>query len=86
MRTKEREVLKKSAASHNDIIDFKAAKLVSDLNHATSTLDYVFDLNCVIRESKEALFTNHWIHVNAKGNALCADYVARILQERGLLG
>ncbi|MDE7173700.1 MAG: class I SAM-dependent methyltransferase [Helicobacter sp.] len=47
--------------------------------------DFVFDANDAIRESRECLFDSYWIHCNARGNALCAQYIAQKLYDLGLV-
>lgn len=48
-------------------------------------LAYVFDANDAIRESRECLFDSYWIHCNARGNELCAQYIAQKLHDLGLV-
>lgn len=87
MRAKEKEHLDKVAAYQNEIIDVLVPKLVEDLKREiqVNSYDFVFDLNEVIKDSKESLFTNHWIHCNSKGNEICAKAVAKFLKAQGIL-
>ncbi|MDE7255088.1 MAG: hypothetical protein K2N54_02800, partial [Helicobacter sp.] len=84
MRAKEKEHLNNVAAYQNNVIDTLVPKLVEDLKQKIQahSYDFVFDLNEVIKNSQEPLFTNHWIHCNAHGNALCAQYVAQVLRQK----
>lgn len=87
MRAKEREHLGNVANYQNRIIDTLVPKLVESLNGEMKAraYDFAYDLNEIIKDSKESLFTNHWIHCNARGNEICAEYVYKILQQRGIL-
>lgn len=58
------------------------AQLVFGFKQQCLDLDYLFDLNQMVDDSAESLFTNHWIHCNARGNALCAQYVAQVLRQK----
>lgn len=87
MRVKEKALLDKAAYYQNHLIDYEIPKLVRGLKQAIKErhYDFIFDLNKVISKSKESLFTHHWIHCNARGNVLCADYVYKILWQKGIV-
>lgn len=65
----------------NAIID-RIPELIIDLKQQMGDVDYLYDLNNVTMNSAESLFTNHWIHCNARGNELCAQYVAQVLRQK----
>lgn len=67
----------------SDIIE-RVPQLVSRFKKQYGKVDYLFDLNEVICQSTESLFTfaNDWTHCNARGNALCAQYVAQVLRQK----
>lgn len=60
-------------------------QLVSSFKQQCLDLDYLFDLNQMINDSPETLFVHEWSHCNARGNALCAQYVAQVLQQKNWL-
>ena len=65
----------------NAIID-RIPELIINLKQQMGDVDYLYDLNNATMNSTELLFTNHWIHCNAHGNALCAQYVAQVLRQK----
>lgn len=85
MRQKERQDLK-HCAYQNVLIDKYIPLAVQDLKQRVCGMDFVFDLNAVIKRSEESLFTNHWIHCNAKGNKMIAQKVVEILKQKGAIG
>lgn len=57
-------------------------QLVSSFRQQCLDLDYLFDLNQRIDDSPETLFSHEWTHCNARGNELCAQYVAQVLRQK----
>ena len=84
MRHKEIEILNHAVAFNNVMIP-KIPDIVKEFKQETQELDYIVDLNESIAESKESLFTNHWIHCNARGNAIVAEVILETLKRRGML-
>ncbi|MDE6044979.1 MAG: hypothetical protein K2F85_05630, partial [Helicobacter sp.] len=87
MRAREREYLSKVANYQNNVIDNQIPHLIQKLKTAAKLRGYnfVFDLNEIIKDSTESLFTNYWIHCNARGNALCAQHAAQVLRQKNWL-
>ena len=83
MREKERETLQNLAAYQNKMIDEGIKRAIEDLRLKVQNLDFVFDLNEIIKDCKESLFTNYWIHCNARGNEIVADRILEILKQKG---
>ncbi|AWI35042.1 hypothetical protein CDV25_01320 [Helicobacter apodemus] len=84
MRHKEIEILNHATAFQNILIP-KIPDIIKGFKKEVQALDYIFDLNEVIAQSKESLFTNHWIHCNARGNEIIAKEVLEILKKRGMI-
>lgn len=63
----------------------KIPDIIKEFKQETQELDYIVDLNESITKSKESLFTNHWIHCNARGNAIVAEVILETLKRRGML-
>lgn len=84
MRHKEIEVLNHALAFNNVMIP-KIPDIIQAFKEKVQGLDYIIDLNESIAESKESLFTNHWIHCNARGNAIAAEVVLETLKSRGVI-
>ena len=85
MREKERERLKNNVAYQNKMIDEGIKEAIKDLKLKVQNLDFVFDLNEVIKDCKEVIFTKHWIHCNARGNEIVADRILEILKQKGVV-
>ncbi|WP_181450937.1 hypothetical protein [Helicobacter valdiviensis] len=78
MRNKEKKYYDEVYPDYNRIFDMMKSfvKEISDWN-----LPYLYNLNDIIRECKEDIFTNYWIHCNALGNKMCAKKVVEILKQ-----
>ncbi|TLD81372.1 hypothetical protein LS70_007610 [Helicobacter sp. MIT 11-5569] len=84
MRHKEIEVLNHAVAYQNAMIS-QIPDIIKGFKKEVQDLDYIFDLNEIIAESKESLFTHYWIHCNAKGNAMIAKKVFATLKNKGMI-
>ena len=84
MRHKEIEHLNHTGAYQNEMIA-QIPDIIKGFKKEVQDLDYIIDLNEIIAESKESLFTNHWIHCNAKGNAMVAKKVFETLKNKGMI-
>lgn len=89
--TKEEELMQHNAKTMNRISPYMnqiighIPQLVSSFKQQCLDLDYLFDLNQMINDSPETLFVHEWSHCNARGNALCAQYVAQVLRQKNWL-
>lgn len=65
------------------VVDEGIKRAIEDLRLKVQNLDFVFDLNEIIKDCKESLFTNYWIHCNARGNEIVADRILETLKQKG---
>ncbi len=86
MRDKERKLLEHTLAYQNEIIDNRILKYVAGLKDKIRDCDFVCDLNEIFHKSEESIFTNHWIHCNAKGNEMVAEKIFEVLKQKGIVG
>ena len=86
MRDKERKLLEHTLAYQNEIIDNRILKYVDGLKDKIRDCDFVLDLNEIFHKSEESIFTNHWIHCNAKGNEMVAEKIFEVLKQKGIVG
>ena len=85
MRDKERKLLEHTLAYQNEIIDNRILKYIAGLKDKIRDCDFVFDLNEIFHKSEESIFTNHWIHCNAKGNEMVAEKIFEVLKQKGIV-
>lgn len=66
---------------YQNAIIAKIPQLIEEFKELLGECDWCFDLNDAIRHSKESLFTNHWIHTNARGNKICSEYILQKIKK-----
>ncbi|EES89376.1 hypothetical protein [Helicobacter canadensis] len=81
MRHKEEKLFNEIFSYYNKIIE-QTPEFLTKLKKKAIDCAYLFDLNEVIKENSESLFTNFWIHCNKRGNEIVAQEVFKILSNK----
>lgn len=79
------EIATRRAPPYMSAIIDRVPELIVNLKQQVGDVDYLYDLNNATMNSTEPIFTNNWIHCNARGNALCAQYAAQVLRQKNWL-
>ncbi len=78
MREQEKRLFNEIFPYYNTITE-QTPQFLAALREKTLDCNFLFDLNEVIKENDESLFTKFWIHCNKRGNEIVAREVFKAL-------